>query len=61
MNDLFYPHYDAWTTVYDSQLNYWDSGKLRIVISPGIYEKCGRKVQMPIHVYKLVIYRMDRI
>ncbi len=22
MNDLFYPHYDAWTTVYDSQLNY---------------------------------------
>ena len=23
MNDLFYPHYDAWTTVYDSQLNYW--------------------------------------
>ena len=23
MNDLFYPHYDAWTTVYDTQLNYW--------------------------------------
>lgn len=23
MNELFYPHYDAWTTMYDSQLNYW--------------------------------------
>ena len=23
MNELFYPHYDAYSTLFDSQLNYW--------------------------------------
>ena len=40
MNDLFYPHYDAWTTVYDSQLNYWTPENTNSYF-PRIYEKAA--------------------
>ena len=40
MNDLFYPHYDAWTTVYDSQLNYWTPEHTDSYF-PRIYEKAA--------------------
>ncbi|MEG1866757.1 MAG: TonB-dependent receptor [Tannerellaceae bacterium] len=38
MNELFYPHYDAWTTVYDSQLNYWTPDRTDSYF-PRLYEK----------------------
>lgn len=40
MNDLFYPHYDAWTTVYDTQLNYWTPERTNSYF-PRIYEKAA--------------------
>ena len=38
MNDLFYPHYDAWTTVYDTQLDYWTPERTNSYF-PRLYEK----------------------
>ena len=38
MNELFYPHYDAWSTVYDTQLNYWTPENTDSYF-PRIYEK----------------------
>lgn len=58
MNDLFYPHYDAWTTVYDSQLNYWTPENTNSYFP--VFMRKRPEIQMPIHVYRLVIYRMDR-
>lgn len=40
MNDLFYPHYDAWTTVYDTQLNYWTPERTDSYF-PRLYEKAA--------------------
>lgn len=40
MNDLFYPHYDAWTTLYDSQLDYWTPEHTNSYF-PRIYEKAA--------------------
>lgn len=36
MNDLFYPHYDAWTTVYDTQLNYWTPERTDSYFPPSV-------------------------
>ena len=36
MNDLFYPHYDAWTTVYDTQLNYWTPERTDSYLPPSV-------------------------
>lgn len=38
MNELFYPHYDAWTTMYDTQLNYWTPEHTDSYF-PRLYEK----------------------
>lgn len=38
MNELFYPHFDAWTTLYDSQLNYWTPEHTDSYF-PRLYEK----------------------
>ncbi|KAB4416319.1 SusC/RagA family protein, partial [Bacteroides thetaiotaomicron] len=40
MNDLFYPHYDAWSTVYDTQLNYWTPERTDSYF-PRLYEKAA--------------------
>lgn len=38
MNELFYPHYDAWSTLYDSQLDYWTPENTDSYF-PRLYEK----------------------
>lgn len=35
---FFYPHYDAWTTVYDTQLDYWTPERPNSYF-PRLYEK----------------------
>lgn len=40
MNELFYPHYDAWSTVYDTQLDYWTESHTDSYF-PRIYEKAA--------------------
>ena len=38
MNELFYPHYDAYSTLFDSQLNYWTPEHTNSYF-PRLYEK----------------------
>lgn len=40
MNELFYPHYDAWSTMYDTQLDYWTQDNTNSYF-PRLYEKAA--------------------